>query len=875
MDHDLIYRILDGLNEEQRAAVTAPARGQLQIVAGPGTGKTKVLTSRVAYLLIHEKIQPWQMVVTTFTRKAAKEMKDRLAMLLEGSHVPFDKLHIGTFHSICIKVLRKYGKEVGLDQKFIVASTKDISDILDTFLDDSKKELDALRLKDEETGRAKDLRSEKDSMVISKIRKHISLLKCRGIWPEDYSKVESHSQELLKIYTELHSRMSTMTMLDFDDILIYTVRLLQHNTYMSSIKHVLVDEFQDTNTVQMDLVRLFASQNKYTRDNITVVGDVDQSIYAFRGANSANFNIFQGKYPHCKVIKLKYNYRSTQDVLDASECFMREQKDRPSKNLVSQYGKSFPLVYRCLKSDYKEAEFIASEIKFLRSLPGLFKPKDFAILVRANYMTRVIEKELSTKGLPYSVVKGRAFWERKEVMAIIDLLKSVGRPQDRCAFIRSLLFVGEGVGSVTMKKISGYLETETKSGMTTLSAIKMIINGQRVIKGLNAKAKTSCANLVKLIEGSMSIYSSDQCDKSDVIALFEYFYQSDAIQKMLDADDEKVQNVKEIKTQLELFVPEDLKIEEDDNDTVETDNETPELTFLESFLSSIDIYTPEEVTEESERSIDPESKISISTIHGAKGLEWPIVFVVGVNEGQFPSGRTDDIITDRQASVNEDRRVFYVSTTRAKHLLYVTSNTTTSEFVMPMNTAGKLEKHQRAFKDQEQIKALYKLVGAPVPSSKELEKYHLLADSIRRERDEQDGSDLQGKNEYRYMAKSKSPTDTEQYDAHPKTKAPRFAPSYTPQTRITKMEPKPGSAPPFRVPLSTKNSVTIHNPPYRPPRIDKLSIPAKTGDNPSVKQEHVVTGDHVSHATSSVNNTASIDTTRPRKKTLGMKRRRF
>ena len=409
--NQVLDKILESLNANQRKAVTAPCNGRLQIIAGPGTGKTKVLISRVAYLLISENIRPDNMIVTTFTKRAANEMIERLTKLVEGTDINIDKLIIGTFHSICFRIIKKYGKLIDLEN-YTIADERDKSYILKTMLTNlSAKDIERLDSFGEES--LQKLRSHKANekyhgLDLSVILKKISSLKSNCISHDVYSGKLKRNPALAFFYEKYQALLTDLKKLDFDDCLLECHRLVENFPVLNYIKHVLVDEFQDTNEIQLRLMYHFAKGNtngdpKY-QNNVTIVGDPDQGIYAFRDAQSINFEKMSTYYTKLNLsldkISLNENYRSTSSILNISESLMNQQKGRMPKMLKSQLDSSIKPVYSCLNSAKEEAKWIVYQISHLLSLPNsAVQEKDIAVLFRAAYQSRALEDELVKRGL--------------------------------------------------------------------------------------------------------------------------------------------------------------------------------------------------------------------------------------------------------------------------------------------------------------------------------------------------------------------------------------------------------------------------------------------------------------------------------------------
>lgn len=637
------------LNDSQNQAVSASPHGPLQVIAGPGTGKTKVLVARVARLLTHDAVPPQNIIVTTFTKKAANEMVQRLQLTLGNSGIDVRKLLIGTFHSICFRLLRKYGHLVG-NASFSVADDKDSVQVLQQALEMIPEEKwKEFELETCQHFKAKTPSDRFHGFDPKKLRRAILSLKAANTRPESYSPKE-HLPLLFCVYKNYQQLLTQLRFFDFDDCLMQCHLLLALHHVLPHIQHVLVDEFQDTNEIQLQLMYLFAHSR-----NVTIVGDPDQSIYGFRDAQAENFQKMAQYYAKLDMpvacVYLTNNYRSTAGILRASEQIMSQQQNRAPRRLVLLQKISFSPVKCSFASAELEARWVAARIHYMVSMPGnLVSQDDIAILVRSAYQTRALETELARKKIMYSVVRGKAFWERKEVIAIIDYLRCVGNPADRLAYLRSANIPKRGVGQKTIEELQLLCKPETP----VLETLRNVSTGV-VSSLLGARTRESLLNFVQIIDGAFRMAESiTQC--SDFGPMFDYLV--DVIRG--EFDDEAHRNIDEVRTQLMEFIFE--------KDQLDPDALSPTGSALIShFLSSVSLFD-----------MDPEQlalapKVALSTIHGAKGLEWPVVFVPGVSEGLLPA--LFAIRDNKVQLVEEERRCFYVATTRARALLYVTNYT--------------------------------------------------------------------------------------------------------------------------------------------------------------------------------------------------------
>lgn len=747
--------LLASLNHEQRQAVTAPPNSRLQIIAGPGTGKTKVLISRVAFLILAANIAPEHLIVTTFTKKAAKEMVERLQPVMEGSGIDISKLLIGTFHSICYRIIRRYGSSLGMNN-FTIADERDSSLILqEILLGLSEDDRDVLeRLPSDETDQFRMKKKDNDDDEKShgysakSFKQHISKLKSSSIAVSTYEKAQGHNRALLLIYQRYQNRLQKEFLLDFDDCLLQCYSLVTRKPVLNFVKHVLVDEFQDTNELQLNLMYEFArgySLESSFQHNVTIVGDPDQSIYAFREAQVINFKKMEEHYskklllPVTKVL-LSENYRSTSDILNISETIMKQQQNRQAKYLTSQYLISFKPVHKILTSTTKEAKWIAYNILYLKSLPNeVFNYLDFSVLVRSAFQTRVIEKELMAQRIPYHMVRGKAFWDRKEVVAIVDHLRVISNPFDRVGFLRTLTFPKKGVGEKTLQKINNHLaDCDFTKGDIQDHAMNFIL-----LSSIPEKARKNMVAHIEFIKNYRSRIKG--ISHNELEEFFEAVYKDSGLLGEFQQDESCDGNIREVQRQLMEYEPQ----EEDislyiGGQQEELDNDSRDL--ISRFITSIGLYETNE--EKEEESDSKEGKVALSTIHGSKGLEWPVVFVPGLSDGSLPSKFSIDAEIEAESMnkkhaaqsepINEERRCFYVATTRAKHILFLSSvvndnqngtswgnrYTTVSRFLKNINGCDKL---QSCFKDVESLAKLYTIRNIPmtIDTTFNIDKYYL------------------------------------------------------------------------------------------------------------------------------------------------------
>lgn len=653
---------LVGLNENQARAVQAPARGQLQIIAGPGTGKTKVLVSRVAHLM-RCGVPPLGIIVTTFTRKAANEMMQRLdAMTSEEAAPPLSaRLLIGTFHSICYRILRQYGRPLD------IADDRDSAQLLAAAIGECSF-----------TPLASYLRN--DAVDLKRVRRAVLLLKARGVSHADYSA----NPFLAAVYTSYQAKLAANGLLDFDDCLLECLLLLRrHPAALGHVQHVLVDEFQDTNEIQLQLVYRFAHAN-----NVTVVGDPDQSIYGFRDAQVGNFALMAQHYRHLQTVHLVQNYRSTADILRVSERIMTSPGRQP-KQLMLQLAVGLPAVYANLTLQEEEAEWICFEIERLMRLPGApLRHASVAVLFRSSFQTRAVEDEMVRRRLPYTVVRGKAFWQRREVVGIVDYLRVVTSDHDRVALVRILNWPRRGIGASALRQIDAALAL----GQGSVATLK------RVEAHLSGAARRGVQRFLELLEACRGALNQPLDE------LFDLVYTESGLRGELGSDQHD--NVAEVGRQLCLFVPQDEGLPGQAEAAIDDEH------IVRRFIRLIGLY---EATAD-----ETAPKVSLSTIHGAKGLEWPVVFVPGLSEGVFPGPFAAD------GDGEEERRCLYVAATRAQYLLYLSSFieerqrwgrppiSQVSRLVQ--GVTGQCSAQQRLFHDEARAREFYAALGMPPQS---------------------------------------------------------------------------------------------------------------------------------------------------------------
>ena len=606
--------ILQGLNNKQYEAVIN-TEGPCLIIAGAGSGKTKVLTHKIAYLIQEKNVLPWNILAITFTNKAANEMKERVANLV--GDVAQD-IWMGTFHSICVRILRRFIDRIGFETSFIIFDTSDQRTMIKTCL--------------------KDLNIDDKMFTDRSVLSEISNAKNQMLEPEAYTAIANgdfRKEKIATVYELYQKRLKENNAIDFDDIINYTIKILNENPdvleyYANKFKYVLVDEYQDTNKAQFTLITLFASNY----GNITVVGDSDQSIYAFRGADISNILNFERDFANAKIIKLEQNYRCTGNILKAANSVIKNNETKYKKELWTENEQgNLPKVYSA-ENEYDEGSFIVEQINRLRR-EEYFKYSDFAILYRMNTQSRAIEDILRREDIPYKIVGGLKFYERKEIKDIISYLRLIQNPSDNLSLKRIINEPKRGIGKTSLDNI------EALANQNEISMYEIIKNADQY--GLNRVFANS--------REFISVMEELRAKKDDLVIseLIKQTLNKTGYTKALE-DENTIEAENRIEN-LEEFLTVAMEFEEES-----ADNGLSE--FLEGITLSSDIDNME----------DTEDTVTLMTLHSAKGLEFPAVFLVGMEEGIFPGYKS----ISEPKDLEEERRLCYVGITRAKQYLFLT-----------------------------------------------------------------------------------------------------------------------------------------------------------------------------------------------------------
>jgi len=615
--------ILESLNESQKEAVLA-TEGPLLIFAGAGSGKTKVITHRIAHLIRDLRVPPYKIFAVTFTNKAAGEMKKRISSIIGGSG---DDVFVKTFHSASVYILRRFGEKIGIHPNYSIYDTSDQESIVKAIL--GEMNIDVQKY-------AKRVISK-----ISEVKDKAELIE--GADPYAFLPKE-YAVNYAEIYDEYNKRLRAANALDFNDLLIYAVKLLRDSpevieTLQNKWSYFMIDEYQDTNRAQYMMAKYLAAKSR----NICVVGDDDQSIYSWRGADISNILNFEKDYPEAKVIKLETNYRSTSFILDAAYSVVKNNRTRKDKRLNSFRGEGFMPVYCETNNEYGEAEFVVNTIRRLKREESLHFG-NFAVFYRTNAQSRLLEDTLRHEAVPYRIIGSVKFYERKEIKDIVSYLRFVVNPCDTASLDRIINNPPRGIGARTVEKLK---ETAYAEQMSEWEIIDKDINiDGKVSKGLR-QYKEIINSLISLYVGVPDKISlADFVEKVITISTYRKHLEESSKADSTGKEHDRLENIDE-------FINSAIEYEE------RTENPS-----LEEFLQEISLLTSEE---------NPENKqaeaVTLMTIHNAKGLEFNTVFLTGLEEGTFPHANS----LNSDAQIEEERRLAYVGITRAMDRLFIIS----------------------------------------------------------------------------------------------------------------------------------------------------------------------------------------------------------
>ncbi|WP_277239343.1 DNA helicase PcrA [Merdimonas faecis] len=613
--------IYDTLNEQQKEAVLH-TEGPLLILAGAGSGKTRVLTHRIAYLIEEKGINPWNILAITFTNKAAGEMRERVDNLVGfGS----ESIWVSTFHSMCVRILRRHIDLLGFDTNFTIYDTDDQKTLM--------KDICKLLQIDTKLFRERSLLAA------------ISQAKNELVTPEEFriqAQGDFSRQKIASVYEEYEKQMRANNALDFDDLLVKAVQLFQSQAdvldyYQERFRYIMVDEYQDTNTVQFELVRLLSAKYR----NLCVVGDDDQSIYKFRGANIRNILDFEQVFPDAKVIKLEQNYRSTSNILNAANAVIRHNHGRKDKTLWTDNGEGDKINVRQFDTAFDEAEYIVGDIRE-RVESGKAAYNDHAILYRTNAQSRMFEEKFVTANIPYKIVGGINFYARREIKDLLAYLKTIDNGRDDLAVRRIINVPKRGIGLTSINRVQEYASGREIGFYEALRAVDLIPNIGRGASKLES--------FVALIEH----FKTDAKELTISELMQEILEETGYIESLKEEGSEeaesRIENIDELISKITAYE--------------ETCEDRDEPATLNGFLEEVALVADIDSLDESN------DYVVLMTLHSAKGLEFPHVYLAGMEDGIFPSYMT--ITADDPEEVEEERRLCYVGITRAEEELTLT-----------------------------------------------------------------------------------------------------------------------------------------------------------------------------------------------------------
>lgn len=607
--------ILDRLNTNQKEAVLR-TEGPLLILAGAGSGKTRVITHRIANIIYEKKAKPWQIFAVTFTNKAAQEMRNRIIDLIgsAGSSV-FAK----TFHSAAVYILRRYGDGIGIPSSFTIYDTADQASVIKSILEDMR--LDTKKIKPSAiAGNFSDIKDKAEYIQGAPIETFLP------------------NKESIEIFKEYQSRMAANNALDFNDLLIKTVELFRRvpealKALQRQWRYFMVDEYQDTNYAQYVIAKMLASETK----NICVVGDDDQSIYSWRGADIRNILDFEKDYSNADVIVLEENYRSTEEIINAAAALIKNNEARKAKTVKAVNGSGELITYCQAANEYEEAEFVVNKIVSLKLKDG-FANKDFAIFYRTNAQSRNFEIQLRQEGIPYKIIGGQKFYDRKEIKDIIAYMKVLANHADEVSLLRIINVPARGIGAATISKL------RTDAAEKKISLWQIIFESDYISKGVDE---------FKHFMAEMAYIADNIPEGEKLSALAEQIIEKSGYRDSLDKKQEESRG-----ENLDEFISSVYDYEQFNSDAS-----------LADFLQDISLLTSEDVPEENTDEQNKINTVTLMTVHNAKGLEFPVVFLTGLEENIFPH----KFSSDTEEGVEEERRLCYVGITRAKEKLFLSN----------------------------------------------------------------------------------------------------------------------------------------------------------------------------------------------------------
>ncbi|QEA41955.1 DNA helicase PcrA [Leuconostoc pseudomesenteroides] len=615
--------LVSGMNDRQSEAVQT-TQGPLLIMAGAGSGKTRVLTHRIAHLIQDLNIYPWRILAITFTNKAAREMRERIAQLVDAEVAK--EIWVSTFHALAVRILRRDGENIGLSRNFTIVDTSAQRTLLKRVIND--------------------LNLDTNQYDPRTILGTISNAKNDMLTPKAYAKQAGNVYEetVAEVYAAYQSELRRAQSVDFDDLIMLTIDLFNQvpdvlSKYQNQFEYLHVDEYQDTNDAQYTIVNMLAKRSR----NLAVVGDADQSIYGWRGANMNNILNFEKDYPDAHTVMLEQNYRSTQNILDAANAVINNNNERIDKNLWTESGKGDKITYYRAQSERDEANFVLSNIQKMRQTEKMAY-SDFAVLYRTNAQSRGIEEALVKANMPYTMVGGHKFYERKEILDIMSYMNLITNPSDNAAFERIVNEPKRGIGATSINRLRAFANRMDLSYMGAIENIELAPE-------ITAKAASKLISFAEMMHNLRQ-----QAEFLNVTELAEMAMTTSGYRKMLAEKNDpesqgRLENLEEFLSVTKEF---DAKYNPDDPDSVDP---------MTDFLGSTALMSDLDDFEEGD------GAVTLMTLHAAKGLEFPVVFLVGMEEGIFPLSRS--MMDDDQ--LEEERRLAYVGITRAMKKLFLTN----------------------------------------------------------------------------------------------------------------------------------------------------------------------------------------------------------
>lgn len=619
-----IADLLKSMNDKQKEAVEQ-TEGPLLVMAGAGSGKTRVLTHRIAYLIEDKHVMPWNILAITFTNKAAREMKERVNKLLE---VGGDDVWVSTFHALGVRILRRNIEKLGYNQAFNIAGTSEQKTLIKRILSDQNL----------------DPKKNDPRAILGAISNAKNDMETPAEYAEKHNDGNPFHQVVAGVYEEYQKRLKQNDSVDFDDLIMLTIELFEKfpdvlSYYQNKFHYIHVDEYQDTNEAQYRLVQLLA--DKY--QNICVVGDADQSIYGWRGANMSNILNFEKDYPTAHIVMLEQNYRSTKTILDAANGVIQNNDERKDKNLWTENAQGEKITYYRAQSERDEAQYIVAKIKE-KIEKGRYSYDDFAVLYRTNAQSRVIEETFMKSNIPYNIVGGHKFYERKEIMDILSYLGLVANPNDSLSFERVINVPKRGIGNASFEKLRMFAGD---AGMNLSEAAANVM----MANAIPARARNAIANFGQTMKEIGTDVKTKTVTEIAEAILEKTGYLAELKQTKSLENQARIENIEEFISVTQNF---DDKYEPADS---ETGNR------LVDFLADLALVSAQDDVDENAK------QVTLMTLHAAKGLEFPVVFMPGMEEKLFPLARA----AEKPNELEEERRLAYVGITRAQKKLYMTN----------------------------------------------------------------------------------------------------------------------------------------------------------------------------------------------------------